>query len=171
MVKRFSFSLAILIQTCLFTQSLEGYVFNAINKEALPHASLSIESLNQQINSDINGYFNFDSLPTGLYNLEIRYTGFNTKILHQIEISRHRDAYFDIYLDETASNLKMVEVSAPAFKKTAATPLSLINLPASEIQKFPGAVMDFESFATQTGNEILSSEEKDNKFFFMIKKT
>ena len=26
----------------------------------------------------------------------------------------------------------------------------------------PGAVMDFESFATQTGNEILSSEEKDN---------
>jgi len=142
LVKRFSFSLAILIQTCLFTQSLEGYVFNAINKEALPHASLSIESLNQQINSDINGYFNFDSLPTGLYNLEIRYTGFNTKILHQIEISRHRDAYFDIYLDETASNLKMVEVSAPAFKKTAATPLSLINLPASEIQKFPGAVMD-----------------------------
>ena len=108
----------------------------------MPHASLSIESLNQQINSDINGYFNFDSLPTGLYNLEIRYTGFNTKILHQIEISRHRDAYFDIYLDETASNLKMVEVSAPAFKKTAATPLSLINLPASEIQKFPGAVMD-----------------------------
>jgi|TARA_B100001059_G_C17495751_1_gene408595 tRNA 2-thiouridine synthesizing protein A len=35
----------------------------------------------------------------------------------------------------------------------------------------PGAVMDFESFATQTGNEILSSDEKDNKFFFMIKKS
>jgi tRNA 2-thiouridine synthesizing protein A len=34
----------------------------------------------------------------------------------------------------------------------------------------PGAVMDFESFATQTGNEIVSSDSKDNKFFFMIKK-
>ena len=34
----------------------------------------------------------------------------------------------------------------------------------------PGAVMDFESFASQTGNEILSSDSKDNKFFFMIKK-
>ena len=28
----------------------------------------------------------------------------------------------------------------------------------------PGAVMDFESFAGQTGNELLSSESKDNKF-------
>ena len=34
----------------------------------------------------------------------------------------------------------------------------------------PCAVMDFESFASQTGNEILSSDSKDNKFFFMIKK-
>ena len=34
----------------------------------------------------------------------------------------------------------------------------------------PGGVMDFESFASQTGNEILSSDSKDNKFFFMIKK-
>jgi tRNA 2-thiouridine synthesizing protein A len=34
----------------------------------------------------------------------------------------------------------------------------------------PGAVMDFESFASQTGNEIISSDSRDNKFFFMIKK-
>ena len=34
----------------------------------------------------------------------------------------------------------------------------------------PGAVMDFESFAGQTGNELLSSETRDNKFFFLIKK-
>ena len=34
----------------------------------------------------------------------------------------------------------------------------------------PGAVMDFESFAGQTGNELLSSETRDNKFYFLIKK-
>lgn len=34
----------------------------------------------------------------------------------------------------------------------------------------PGAVKDFESFANQTGNELLSTEEKDNKFYFLIKK-
>ena len=35
----------------------------------------------------------------------------------------------------------------------------------------PGAVKDFESFANQTGNELLSSEEKDDKFHFLLKKS
>tara|TARA_B100000579_G_scaffold367381_1_gene327699 strand:- start:22 stop:252 length:231 start_codon:yes stop_codon:yes gene_type:complete len=34
----------------------------------------------------------------------------------------------------------------------------------------PGAVKDFESFAKQTGNELINSEEKDNKFYFLMKK-
>tara|TARA_B100001029_G_scaffold64339_1_gene52131 strand:+ start:1529 stop:1759 length:231 start_codon:yes stop_codon:yes gene_type:complete len=34
----------------------------------------------------------------------------------------------------------------------------------------PGAVKDFESFAKQTGNILLNSEEKDNKFYFLMKK-
>ena len=34
----------------------------------------------------------------------------------------------------------------------------------------PGAVKEFESFANQTGNELLSTEEKDNKFYFLLKK-
>ena len=34
----------------------------------------------------------------------------------------------------------------------------------------PGAVKDFESFAKQTGNELINSEEKDNKFYFLLKK-
>ncbi|MBC8301711.1 MAG: sulfurtransferase TusA family protein [Pelagibacterales bacterium] len=35
----------------------------------------------------------------------------------------------------------------------------------------PGAVKDFESFANQTGNELLNTEEKNNKFYFLLKKT
>lgn len=34
----------------------------------------------------------------------------------------------------------------------------------------PGAVKDFESFAKQTGNELLDSKEDDGKFYFNIKK-
>ena len=34
----------------------------------------------------------------------------------------------------------------------------------------PGAVQDFVSFAKQTGNQLLDSSEKDNKFYFLLKK-
>ncbi|MGB5440285.1 MAG: sulfurtransferase TusA family protein, partial [Gammaproteobacteria bacterium] len=34
----------------------------------------------------------------------------------------------------------------------------------------PGSVKDFEAFAKQTGNELMSSSEEDGKFQFMMKK-
>lgn len=34
----------------------------------------------------------------------------------------------------------------------------------------PGSVKDFEAFAKQTGNELMSSSEEDGKFHFMMKK-
>ena len=34
----------------------------------------------------------------------------------------------------------------------------------------PGAVQDFVSFAKQTGNQLLDSSEKNNKFYFLLKK-
>jgi len=34
----------------------------------------------------------------------------------------------------------------------------------------PGSVKDFESFAKQTGNELLESREEGDKFYYLIKK-
>lgn len=34
----------------------------------------------------------------------------------------------------------------------------------------PGAVKDFQAFAKQTGNELLSSEIASNEFIFLMKK-
>ena len=35
----------------------------------------------------------------------------------------------------------------------------------------PGSVKDFEAFAKQTGNELMSSGEEGGKFLFLIKKS
>ena len=35
----------------------------------------------------------------------------------------------------------------------------------------PGSVPDVEAWSKKTGNEVLSSEEKDGKYIFYIKKT
>ena len=34
----------------------------------------------------------------------------------------------------------------------------------------PGAVKDFESFARQTGNSLLESDEREGKFYFRLQK-
>jgi len=51
---------------------------------------------------------------------------------------------------------------------------ALNNLATGEVLKIvatdPGAVKDFESFANQTGNELLSSSEEGEEFHFLMKK-
>ncbi|MHB1176031.1 MAG: sulfurtransferase TusA family protein [Sulfuriferula sp.] len=54
------------------------------------------------------------------------------------------------------------------------TKKSLTELSTGQILKIsatdPGAVKDFQAFAKQTGNELLSSAQNDAEFVFFMKK-
>ena len=51
---------------------------------------------------------------------------------------------------------------------------TLNGMSASELLKIiatdPGSVKDFQAFATQTGNELMSSSEENGEFHFLLKK-
>ena len=75
-------------------------------------------------------------------------------------------ADFDQELDATGLNCPLPILRA---KK------SLASLSSGQVLKIiatdPGSVKDFEAFAKQTGNDLLSSTEEGGKYFFMIKKS
>ncbi len=54
------------------------------------------------------------------------------------------------------------------------TKKSLAEMSSGQILKIsatdPGAVKDFQAFAKQTGNELLSSAQNDAEFVFFMKK-
>ncbi len=54
------------------------------------------------------------------------------------------------------------------------TKKSLSDLQSGQVLKVratdPGAVKDFQAFAKQTGNELLSSDVVENEFVFYMKK-
>ena len=72
---------------------------------------------------------------------------------------------FDKELDTSGLNcpLPIIKAKKEINRMDAGQTLKIISTD-------PGAVKDFESFANQTGNELLSTEEKDNKFYFLLKK-
>ena len=51
---------------------------------------------------------------------------------------------------------------------------TLNGMSAGELLKIiatdPGSVKDFQAFATQTGNELMSSSEENGEFHFLFKK-
>jgi tRNA 2-thiouridine synthesizing protein A len=74
-------------------------------------------------------------------------------------------ADFDRELDASGLNCPLPILRA---KKTLADMESgqVLHIIATD----PGSVKDFEAFAKQTGNELLSSGEEGGKFTFLIKK-
>lgn len=74
-------------------------------------------------------------------------------------------AEFDHEIDTSGLNCPLPILRA---KKTLATMNGGEVLQV--ISTDPGAVKDFESFAKQTGNALLTSEERDGKFYFRLQK-
>jgi tRNA 2-thiouridine synthesizing protein A len=74
-------------------------------------------------------------------------------------------ADFDRELDASGLNCPLPILRA---KKTLADMESgqVLHIIATD----PGSVKDFEAFAKQTGNELMSSGEEGGKFTFLIKK-
>lgn len=78
---------------------------------------------------------------------------------------RRHDINFDKELDARGLNCPL-----PILR----TKKSLAELSTGQILKIsatdPGAVKDFQAFAKQTGNELLSSAQNDAEFVFFMKK-
>lgn len=75
-------------------------------------------------------------------------------------------ADFDRELDASGLNCPLPILRA---KKTLADMQSgqVLHIIATD----PGSVKDFEAFAKQTGNELMSSGEEGGKFTFLMKKS
>lgn len=75
-------------------------------------------------------------------------------------------ADFDQELDASGLNCPLPILRA---KKTLNTMDSgqVLHIIATD----PGSVKDFDAFAKQTGNELMTSKEEGGKFYFLIKKS
>ena len=74
-------------------------------------------------------------------------------------------ANFDQELDASGLNCPLPILRAKKALGTLETG-QVLRIVATD----PGSVKDFESFAKQTGNELMESTEEDGKFCFMMKK-
>ena len=74
-------------------------------------------------------------------------------------------AEFDDELDATGLNCPLPILRAKKALNGLETG-KILHIIATD----PGSVKDFEAFAKQTGNELMSSSEEGGKFMFLMKK-
>lgn len=152
LVRRFKFykmNRFLTILVCLFplfafsqTATITGKVSNAKNNSLLEFAAVQIIGMDNGATTDENGFYTISGLTPGVYTIKASSLGFESKIASEILVSNVKMNEVNFTLQESAQNLKEVEVKADPFTKTEESPVSLRTIGVAEIQRNPGSNRD-----------------------------
>ena len=141
-------SLIIILFCCHFslifgqTGTIKGNVFNSINNETIPLATIEIENTTIGVISDIDGNYRIDNLKPGLYNVICSFIGFRTEVIREVRVTSSRPTTIEFGLVEETTSLNEVVIVKSPFNKKVESPVSLKTISASEIYRNPGGNRD-----------------------------
>jgi hypothetical protein len=121
---------------------LKGRVSNQINNEAIPFASVYLDSVQNGTTSDKNGNYRFENLKPGTYTLYASFLGFKKVRIFDVNVSLNKPTTIDIALIEEMAALDEVEIKNNPFKKKEESPISAQSISAVEIFRNPGGNRD-----------------------------
>lgn len=122
--------------------TIKGRVYEAGNNEPIPFANIVIQNTSLGSTTDIDGNFEIKDLKPELYNLEVSYVGYKSKVIYEVQVTNNKPVELDIALEANATELKEVTVKSSPFSKTQESPVSLRNIGVSEIERNPGGNRD-----------------------------
>lgn len=140
----FSF-LCLLFPLVMFGQNtgvIRGRMFNETNNEPLGFGVVRLQGTNYGSYSDSVGAFEIKRLPPGLYNVEVRYEGFKTEVIYEVQVTNSKPYVLEVAMREEERTADSVQIVAAPFKKVEEAPLSLRTIGANEIQRNPGGNRD-----------------------------
>ncbi|MCB9281378.1 MAG: TonB-dependent receptor [Lewinellaceae bacterium] len=124
------------------TAIIKGTVADAATNEPIPFANILVLDTETGATTDIDGHFEITGLTPGLYALRATYVGYQEAVFYELQATSAKPLVVDFRLEPAAEELAEIVVSAPPFKKTEESPVSLRTIGVTEIQRNPGANRD-----------------------------
>ncbi|MGA3014895.1 MAG: TonB-dependent receptor [Bacteroidales bacterium] len=123
--------------------TIKGRVFNIKNNEPLPFTNIIIENDPQKgISSDTGGNFILTGVKPGYVRLVASSVGFKKYVSEDFLVTNAKIVFVNIGMEESATNLKAVDIKPSEFVRKEESPLSLQRLTVEEIERSPGANRD-----------------------------
>ena len=124
------------------TATISGTVTSISANEPVPFVPIVIQGTTTGAVTDIDGKFVLSNLQPGLYNLECAAVGFKKAIVFEVEVTNDRPATVDIQLEELATEIGPVEISATRRTNEDESPISVRSIGVNEIKRNPGGDRD-----------------------------
>ena len=170
--------LIVLISSVSVAQNgiIYGTVRNSLNNEALPFVTILLSGTNTGTITDEAGYYKFENMEPGLYNLEFSFVGFKKKSVFEIQVTNAKPYILDVLLEQDINQLETVEIKVAITDKTEESPLSLRTIGTNEIQRNPGGNRDISkviqslpgvSYTASFRNDIIirGGAPNENRFY------
>ena len=147
-----------LLTTSILAQTgvIQGRISDAANNQPIPFANVVIVGTTTGASSDLDGNFTIQNLTPGLYNVEVTYLGYKSKMEYEIQVFNNKPALLDFNLEEDSKTLDAVVVKAKPFEKKEESPVSMRTIGVNEIERNPGGNRDI-SKALQSLPGVASS--------------
>jgi hypothetical protein len=143
---RLLLAMLLLISTSAVTARAAGLVRGNITSAATnqPLASVRVQIQGTRLGAltDERGNFTIADVAPGPCNLEVSLLGYRRRVLYEIDVTAGRPVSLDIALEEEVVGSDSVSVTASPFRRPAESPVSLQNIGANEIERFPGGDRD-----------------------------
>jgi TonB-dependent receptor len=123
-------SLTLIISTQLFAQStgkISGKIIDQKTSEALIGASAMIQGTSTGAAADVEGSYIISGLKPGKYTLEVRYVGYQTKSIADVEVKAGLVTAMDVALSEAASQILGDVVIKSSFRQESVNALYAIQ--------------------------------------------
>lgn len=124
------------------TGSIRGQVTDALTNEPIAFADILVLGTDRGTTTDLDGLYQLDGIPPGLYDIRVSYLGYKEQVIYEIQVTTARPIEVNVALEEQAEVLEEVVVRASPFRKTEESPLSLRTIGVAEIQRNPGGNRD-----------------------------
>lgn len=124
------------------TGIISGEVRDAITKQPLPGANISIVGTNAGAACDENGYYVIRNIAPGKYTLKSSMISYETTVITDLVVNPSRNLTVVFELHPIVTEMKEVQVTADYFSKPIENPVSFRTLSPEEIRKSPGSAED-----------------------------
>jgi len=106
-----------LLETCSYSQTLQGYVRDKESQEIVSSANFSFKKNKFITSSNSNGFYKINLKNNLSDTLQVSFLGYETKYIELKKFSEDKIYNLDIYLDETPLNINKLTINSEKYNK------------------------------------------------------
>lgn len=124
------------------TGSISGEVRDAVTRQPLPGANVTITGTQLGASCNERGYYVINNVPIGAYQVKAAMIGYEPAVNADVTVRTQRNSSISFPLQVSSIELSSVEVQSEYFTRSAENVVSMRTLSPEEIRRSPGSAED-----------------------------